>query len=140
MLPKVAMKHTQSCFVSSRKVFANFQLKKMKIAEIYEVIFVRLQLTFPKFWKYAQRHLYDSPLCLLAAINTLKITPASLDSTLYLWMYSGNDSVESCLDPTEGTDKCLDEANDELEINGARRWELLDCCKDSVNFSAKPLI
>lgn len=55
-------------------------------------------------------------------------------------MYSGNDSVESCLDPTEGTDKCLDEANDELEINGARRWELLDCCKDSVNFSAKPLI
>ena len=63
MLPKVAMKLTQSYFVYPRKVCANFQLKKLKIAEVYEVIFLRPQVTYPKFRKYTQRPLYDSPLC-----------------------------------------------------------------------------
>ena len=57
------MKLKQFDFVHLSKVCANFELKKLKIAEVYGVIFLRLQVTYPKFWKYAQRHLYDSPLC-----------------------------------------------------------------------------
>ena len=47
--PLVAMKLTQSYFVYPRKVYANFQPKKLKIAEVFEVIFLRPQVTYPEF-------------------------------------------------------------------------------------------
>ena len=49
LLSIVAMKLTQSYFVYPRMVCASFQLKKLKIAEVYEVIFLRPQITYSKF-------------------------------------------------------------------------------------------
>ena len=47
MPPILAMILIQSYFLYPRKIYANFQLKRLKIAEVYEVIFPWPQVTYP---------------------------------------------------------------------------------------------
>ena len=64
-----------------------------------------------------------------------------------LLKYSGKDSVDICLEPTEcweGTESNLDDPKDEDEIKGFRELvlpvELVNKLPTDSNFSAKPLI
>ena len=64
----VAMKHTQSYFVYPSKFCDYFELKKLKITEVYEVIFLRPQVTCPKFFDIGTRN----------ALYTILRSPVSL--------------------------------------------------------------
>ena len=75
---------------------------------------------------------------------TAMIWPIAVLRT-YLLKYSGKDSVDICLEPTEcweGTESNLDDPKDEDEINGFLVFplELVNKLPTDSNFSAKPLI
>ena len=63
------MKRTQSYFVYPRKVCVNFQLKKLKIAEVHEVIFLRPQVTYPENTRSAPYTILHSHSLSIKSIN-----------------------------------------------------------------------